>query len=221
MVVPEARERSDRTGGAGGPQPRTSGGPEARTSGGLRARKKARTRALIQEQALRLFAARGYDETTAEQIAEAAEVAVSTLFRYFPTKADIVRYDPLDPILFDAYRRQPPDLPAMSALRAAARGLLESLPPGALSEQLERGRLVLSVPGLRATALDNTERVSGLFVEAEIARTGRAPDAFAVAILIGALTGAITVAIRQATDEAGFAAALDRTFALLEAGLPL
>ncbi len=188
---------------------------------GLRARKKARTRALIQEQALRLFAAQGYDETTAEQIAEASEVAASTLFRYFPTKADIVRYDALDPILFDAYRRQPPGLPAMAALRAAAASLLQSLPEGGLSEQLERGRLVLSVPGLRATTLDNTERVSALFVEAETARTGRPPDAFAVAVLIGALTGAITVAIQQGTDEAGFAAVLDRTFALLEAGLPL
>jgi len=188
---------------------------------GLRERKKARTRALIQEQALRLFATRGYEETTAEQIAAAAEVAVSTLFRYFPTKADIVRYDPLDAILFDAYRRQPSDLAPVRALRAAARTLWGSLPAGALGDQLERNRLVLSVPELRASVLDNTERVGALFIDAETARTGQRPDEFAVAILLGALTGAITAAMRQATRDTDFGAALDRMFALLEAGLPL
>ena len=48
---------------------------------GLRERKKAKTRALIQEHALRLFQQQGYDETSIEQIAEAAEVSPSTVFR--------------------------------------------------------------------------------------------------------------------------------------------
>jgi len=42
---------------------------------GLRERKKAKTRAAIQEHALRLFRERGYAATTVEQIAEAAEVS--------------------------------------------------------------------------------------------------------------------------------------------------
>lgn len=77
---------------------------------GLRERKKAKTHAAIQEHAMRLFAEQGYEATTVEQIAAAAEVSPSTLFRYFPTKQDIVLHDALDPLLFAAFGEQPPEL---------------------------------------------------------------------------------------------------------------
>jgi AcrR family transcriptional regulator len=57
---------------------------------GLRSRKKARTRLVIEDVALTLFAEQGYEATTVEQIAERAEVSTTTFFRYFPSKADLV-----------------------------------------------------------------------------------------------------------------------------------
>ncbi len=59
---------------------------------GLRARKMARTRGQIAEAALTAFARRGYEATTLDEIAEAAEVHKRTLLRYFPTKAHLVLY---------------------------------------------------------------------------------------------------------------------------------
>ena len=53
---------------------------------GLRERKKAKTRATIREHALPLFRDQGYDATTVEQIAAAAEVSPARFYRYFPTK---------------------------------------------------------------------------------------------------------------------------------------
>ncbi|MDR4215793.1 helix-turn-helix transcriptional regulator, partial [Bacillus paralicheniformis] len=60
---------------------------------GLRERKKTRTKTTIQQHALRLFKEQGYQATTVEQVAAAAEVAPSTVFRYFPTKEDLAVLD--------------------------------------------------------------------------------------------------------------------------------
>src|SRR5215211_6653518 len=98
--------------------------PDGRPEAGLRERKKARTRADIQRQALRLFRERGYEATTVSQIAEAAEVSESTFYRYFPAKEDVVFWDELDPLVFEALRAQPAELSTIRALRNAIRDVL-------------------------------------------------------------------------------------------------
>jgi AcrR family transcriptional regulator len=57
---------------------------------GLRERKKLRTRQLIAETAMRMFAERGFDAVPVAAIARAAEVSEATVFNYFPTKEDLV-----------------------------------------------------------------------------------------------------------------------------------
>lgn len=57
---------------------------------GLRARKKQRTRQLLSETAVRLFLERGYDAVSVAEVAAAADVSKPTLFRYFPSKEDLV-----------------------------------------------------------------------------------------------------------------------------------
>lgn len=73
----------------------------------LRERKKIKTRTAIRRATYRLIAEQGYEATTVEQIAEAAEVSPSTVFRYFPTKEDIVLTDEFDPIMLRELRSRP------------------------------------------------------------------------------------------------------------------
>ena len=51
-----------------------------------RERKKARTRETLAEVSLELFLERGFEATTADDIAAASGISRRTFFRYFPTK---------------------------------------------------------------------------------------------------------------------------------------
>jgi AcrR family transcriptional regulator len=156
--------------------------PESKQSKGprLRERKKAKTRATIQQHALRLIQAHSYDATTVEQIAEAAEISPSTFFRYFPTKEDVVLYDELDPQLIAAFAAQPSELSPVQAMRATLRAIFARLGPEEVEQQHECARLVLAVPELRMHMLDQLAGGVRLMAELLAKRTGRRADDLAV-----------------------------------------
>src|SRR3954447_19165864 len=86
---------------------------------GLRERKKRQTRERIASAALRLFAERGYDQTTLAEIADAADVSTRTIFGYFQSKEDILFCD--EPAFYDglkeALENRPDGVTTVDALR--------------------------------------------------------------------------------------------------------
>jgi AcrR family transcriptional regulator len=86
---------------------------------GLRELKRERTRRLISDKAFELFADHGFGRTTVEQIAAAAEVGPSTLYRYFPTKETLVLEFVQDSLFgaLDWFREQPADADLPDALQ--------------------------------------------------------------------------------------------------------
>ncbi|HEY5989436.1 MAG TPA: TetR/AcrR family transcriptional regulator [Streptosporangiaceae bacterium] len=192
---------------------------------GLRERKKAKTRAAIRRHALRLFRKQGYERTTVEQIADAAEISPATFYRYFPTKEDVVLQDDLDLLTIEALEAQPASLPPIAALRAALRASASSLSPEELARFHETSVLSLSVPEIRARALDEFIRSIQVMTQALARRVGRDPEDPAVANLAGAVVGVIMTAALASVGGAGqgedLLARIDAGLAHLEAGLPL
>jgi AcrR family transcriptional regulator len=195
---------------------------------GLRERKKARTRAALRQHALRLFREQGYQQTTVEQIAAAAEVSPSTFFRYFPTKEDLVLQDDVDTTIAAAFEQQPAGLGPVAAFRAALREVTGSYSQADLDVIRETTALIVTVPEVRARATDEFARMIAVLSESLARRTGRPADDLAVRAVAGGIIGvilSITLPLRSRPgDEDAITAMFERTdraLALLEAGLPL
>ena len=195
---------------------------------GLRERKKARTRAALREHALRLFREQGYQRTTVEQIAAAAEVSPSTFFRYFPTKEDLVLQDDMDTRMIEALDRQPPGLRPVAAVRAATREVFNAYTEDDLDVIRETTALTVTVPEVRARALDEFARTITVIAEALAKRAGRPADDLAVRTAAGAIIGvmmSITMPWEGWSSDRrsieGMFERIDQALALLEAGLPL
>lgn len=96
---------------------------------GLRELKRERTRRQISDKAFELFTDNGFARTTVEQIAAAAEVGPSTLYRYFPTKETLVLEFVEDSLFgaLDWFREQPADLDLPDGLQSVIERVLDQL----------------------------------------------------------------------------------------------
>jgi AcrR family transcriptional regulator len=85
---------------------------------GLREIKMERTRQLIADTAIALFSEQGFDATTIDQIAAAAEVGPRTVYRYYPTKEALVVHFAEDTLLtaLEELRGLPEETPLPQAL---------------------------------------------------------------------------------------------------------
>jgi AcrR family transcriptional regulator len=185
-----------------------------------RTQKKAATRQSIQDHALRLFAEKGYDATTVEEIAAEAGVSHMTFFRYFPRKEAVVEYDEYDPLLEELIAERPPEEPPLTALHNAIRAGLEAIVATDRDALLQRTRLVLNNPVLRSRNVIAQDATRNLFARALARRAGLSEPDFASTVQASAALGAIGPAMMAWADREDDdpVAVIDEAFAALRAG---
>ena len=173
----------------------------AEVENGWRERKKRKTRRALADAATRLFAKRGYDETTIADLATAAEIAPRTFFSYFPAKEDVLFAD-LDDRMTTLSRlelRQASES-LSKGLRRVAREVVERVVGDVTGEEAEiRLRIIRSRPSLQAAALLRQRAAERMLASRLHAAY---PDELDK-VVAAAVVGAFTSALRAAAEEPG------------------
>jgi AcrR family transcriptional regulator len=101
------------------------------TETGRRERKKQHTRDLISNVATRLFATKGFEQTTIAEVAAAADVAKMTVTNYFPLKEDLVfdRHEEITRLLADGVTNRSAGTSVIDAVQATYLAELDARNP--------------------------------------------------------------------------------------------
>jgi AcrR family transcriptional regulator len=150
------------------------------------------TRKRLQEEALRLFTERGFDNVTVAEVAGAAGVSHMTFFRHFPTKESVVLDDPYDPVLGEAVARTSTDEPALDRVIAAVLDAWENLDEPGDQQTRTRIELAASHPSLRAGVWENNQRTEEVIVRG---LTDTGVDRLEARVAAGAVNGSLTAAL--------------------------
>ncbi|AOR32398.1 TetR family transcriptional regulator [Streptomyces fodineus] len=190
---------------------------------GLRERKKIKTREAIRAATYALIKEQGYDATTIDQIAERAEVSPSTVFRYFPTKEDIVLTDEYDLLMVEELRSRPAEESWMDSLRHVMHKALDA----SMAEDPEvvriRTHLGVQVPAVRSRMFESMSETGRMLRAALAERAGLDPDGLEVRVYAMSLIGGLMeVSMYWAENdfEGDLGALMDRALDVLEQGLP-
>ncbi|WP_329456553.1 TetR/AcrR family transcriptional regulator [Streptomyces sp. NBC_01497] len=162
---------------------------------GLRERKKRRRFQEISDAAIALFMARGFENVPVAEIAAAVEISKPTLFRYFPSKEDLVlhRFADHEDEAARVVRAGAAD--GVAPLEALLRHLLDGLgrhdPVTGLNDDprvLAYHRLLYGTPGLAAGMRAYQQRSEAALADAlREEAAGRGRDADPLAALLAAV----------------------------------
>ncbi|MDQ0365441.1 TetR/AcrR family transcriptional regulator [Catenuloplanes indicus] len=165
---------------------------------GRRERKKQLTRQTLVNEAVRLFTAKGYDQTSVADIAEAADVSKRTFFLHFATKEDVLLADGgrrVD-LAVQAVEARAPGTPIREVLAEAARAMIADTASADLPSGLAalRAHLVITTPAVQARALHTAFAAQARIAEALHRAYPQEIDEVAAATVVGALMGAVGAA---------------------------
>ncbi len=190
--------------------------------GGLRDRTRRAVRAELATIALRMFAERGYEQTTVDDVARAAGLTKRSFFRYFPSKEDaaFVHVDLHGDAVIAEIRARPADEPPWTCLHQVLRHWDQAtFAADVASEQELAGyRLIESTPALRARLRERREQWRHNVSAALRERPGTRLDRFTADLLTSAAAAileSVSAEWRRTGGTADRTALLDRAFTLL------
>ena len=161
--------------------------------------------AAIEKAALELIAERGFDETSAEEIAVSAGISRRTFFRYFGSKNDILfgNFDALLGELEEWLSSVPDDRPMFEAIADAVMRFNRIHTDGAVAHR-ERMELIMHTPALRANAALRNAEWQAVVARFAARRMGEPPDALGPQLIAHVTLGASNAAYEQwLRDESG------------------
>jgi AcrR family transcriptional regulator len=183
----------------------TNDGAELRTvdPASLRERKKERTRRELVAAALRLFEQKGYDATTVDEIAAAAEVSPRTFFRYFADKEEVAMGEVFDQSVIDLVNARPAGEPLVESLRHVVAGSLGLMNEGDREALLPRLKIVYRTPSLRGRRWEYQLRFGRVAGVALAGRLGLPPDDLGSRVTATAALMAVEVAMDRWQERDG------------------
>jgi TetR/AcrR family transcriptional regulator, regulator of mycofactocin system len=158
-------------------------------------RKRVTSRAELEQTAFALFAERGFEQTTVDEIAAAAGIGRRTFFRYFPSKNDVpwgAFESELDRMRV-RLKACPPEVPLMDAIRLALIDF-NRVAPAQVPLHRRRMELILGVPTLFAHSTLRFTAWRQVVAEFVAERTGRRPDDLAPQAVAHAVLGVAVAA---------------------------
>ena len=170
-----------------------------------RERKKLETRQALERAALRLFGEKGYDQTTVEDIAEAADVAVRTFFRYFSSKQDVLFGDVVTDRV-GRLRSELADRPVTEDPLESVRAVMDLLDfnsPDEEEQVLARMDLMRRQPSFVSRYLEIIDEMRSIVVDFVAERTGIDPRRDLYPALVGGACAAVWDASLKLWVESG------------------
>ncbi|MGD9986929.1 mycofactocin system transcriptional regulator [Pseudonocardia sp.] len=175
----------------------------------------------IEHIALDLFAERGFDATTVEDIAQAAGIGRRTFFRYYASKNDVPwgAFDEQLTRMRATFAALAPDVPVMTGIREVVLDF-NDVAPEEQPWHRQRLRLILGTPTLQAYSTLRYAAWRQVVADYVAARLGTSPEEL-VPLTVGHASLGVALAAYETwlTGDDDLRDLLDKAFRALESGL--
>ena len=159
---------------------------------GLRERKRQQTRERLTRAAMALFLERGFEATTLDDIAAAADISRRSFFHYFASKEDVVFawHDEFTAALTAVIAARPAGESMLSTAENAIAAMVRQLEPG---EAMAMAQLKRDNPALQARDQVKYEKLERALAEALGKRAGHKTEKLQARLVAMIATGAMRI----------------------------